>query len=203
MIGGVNFQPGVGTDPQSQSKPTSGSGVQEAIKVLSLRLPKVVGAQAAAPQALLQGTGAGGNRIDSVVNQVLARLMPTGQPSQQPMAQVPSIGAPSFTGDAQQSQQAPAMPSWPWGGQQQPQQPPKWQPPAGFNPRVSVDNPMGGGDFTLGADGRPTGGQPPSMIGELPQGYQPPQPDFDLIGRLLGGWGGGGGSEPPRDQELF
>ena len=184
----------MGNDPQ-QAKPSAGSGVQEAIKVLSLRMPKVVGAQAASP--LLGGTGAQGSRIDSVVNQVLARMFPTGAPQ----GQTPIVGA----NQGAPSQDAPAMPSWPWmpQQQQQPQQQKPWQPPAGFNPRVSVDNPMGGGDFTLGADGRPTGGQPPAMIGELPQNFQAPQPNFDRIGQLLGGgsWGGGGGEE--RREELF
>ena len=78
MISGVNFQPGQG-DPAQGIKKKPDQGVQEAIKVLSLRLPRVVGAQAMAPAPLLNSQGSGGNpRVDSVVNQVLSRLMPTG-----------------------------------------------------------------------------------------------------------------------------
>ena len=175
MINGVNFQPGgmPGGDP-AQPKPGQGSGVQEAIKVLSLRLPKVVGAQSAAPQALLQGSGAQGNRVDSVVQQVLARMMPTGQPPPSP----PQMGGPS-------GQPGP-MPSWPWtGGQPQQNQP--WSPPPGFNPRIVVNPSMPSGDFTQGPDGRPTGGQPPAMIGELPPNFRPPV-DLDRIGDILGGY---------------
>jgi hypothetical protein len=78
MIGGVSFQPGSGeTAPGGTKKPQT--GVQEAIQVLSLRLPKTVGARAIAPGALLNAQGSGGNpRIDSVVSQVLGRYFPTG-----------------------------------------------------------------------------------------------------------------------------
>src|SRR5688572_3321475 len=123
MIGGVNFQPGGGPNGNPEQPRNGNAGVQEAIKILSLRLPKVVGAQAAAPMALLTSQGGGGNRVDSVVNQILARIMPTGQPMGQPMAgfapqpQAPD-GAPSFSGSAQpnyaQSSGPPALPQWPW-----------------------------------------------------------------------------------------
>ena len=187
MIGGVNFQPGggQGLDPQ-QAKPSQGSGVQEAIKVLSLRLPKVVGAQAAAPMALLGGSGAQGSRVDSVVNQVLSRIMPQGG---QPM---PVMGG----NQSAPSQEAPAMPSWPWMPEQPKPQP--WQAPQGFKPKVIIDNVLSQGDFSVGSDGKPMGGPGP-MIDELPQGFKPqaPQPDFDLIGKLLGGFNfpSGGGQE--------
>jgi hypothetical protein len=179
---GVNFQPGGGQDlqAQNQQRPSPGSGVQEAIKVLSLRLPKVVGAQAAAPMALLGGSGTGGSRIDSVVNQVLSRIMPTGQPQQTPTAQIPS--GPSFSGDGQSS--APQMPSWPWNNEQQPQQAKPWSPPPGFNPRVLIGGPLppkpgmpGGVDASAGF--------PIGMIDELPQGFTP---NFNKIGQLLGGF---------------
>lgn len=73
---GVSFQPGSSRTPAYSQK---GNGVQEAIQMLSLRLPKMVGARAVAPQALLTSPGSGDNpRVDSVVNQVLARMFPTG-----------------------------------------------------------------------------------------------------------------------------
>src|SRR5688572_14678794 len=117
MIGGVNFQPGGGQDLTQERPRNAGSGVQEAIKVLSLRLPKVVGAQAAVPMPLMQSQGGGGNRVDSVVNQILSRIMPTGQPQSQPMAglapqpqqQAPQ-GAPSFSGSAQPNYSQPSGP---------------------------------------------------------------------------------------------
>src|SRR5688572_16227147 len=125
MIGGVNFQPGGGQDLTQERPRNAGSDVQEAIKVLSLRLPKVVGAQAAVPQALMQSQGGGGNRVDSVVNQILARIMPTGQPQSQPMPtmapqqpqQAPAPqGAPSFSGSAAPNYATPSgppqLPSW-------------------------------------------------------------------------------------------
>lgn len=77
MIGGVSFQP---QDATGQTDPKlAPQSVQEAIKILSLRLPKTVGARAVAPGALLNAQGSGGNpRVDSVVNQVLSRMFPTG-----------------------------------------------------------------------------------------------------------------------------
>ena len=102
---GVNFQPGYGNgnDQQRESRPSGGSGVQEAIKILSLRLPKVVGAQAAAPMALLTSQGSGGNpRVDGVVNQVLSRMgvMKPGQPA------APVLGTPFGASDTMPFQAA-------------------------------------------------------------------------------------------------
>lgn len=113
---GVNFQPGGGSGFGDRPKPES-NGVQEAIKVLSLRLPKVVGAQSFAPQALLSSPGSGGNpRVDSIVNQVLSRMFPTG--GQMPGAQnfgmspVPQ-GAPTFSGATPSYQAQAPMESFP------------------------------------------------------------------------------------------
>lgn len=90
MIGGVSFQPGSQQDATQRPGSSPSQGVQEAIKVLSLRMPKVVGARAMAPGQLLNAQGSGGNPlIDSVVNQVLARYFPTDAP---PMTQAPSLG---------------------------------------------------------------------------------------------------------------
>lgn len=81
MIGGVNFQPGMMGPNGSQPRPKSGNSVQEAIKILSLRLPKQVGPNALAPAALLNAQGSNGNpRVDSVVSQVMGRMFPQGQP---------------------------------------------------------------------------------------------------------------------------
>ena len=92
MIQGANFQPsgagpgGGGNDPRRRAQ----QGLQEAIQVLSLRLPKAVGAQSVAPSALLNAQGSGGNpMIDSVVSRVMSRMMPTGD--KPPMGNVPSV----------------------------------------------------------------------------------------------------------------
>lgn len=93
IAGGVSFQPGA-PDDRNKINPNAPNGtqegVQEAIKVLSLRLPKVVGAQAIAPSPLLNSQGSGGNsRVDSIVAQVMQKYFPTGDA---PQAQAP--GAP-------------------------------------------------------------------------------------------------------------
>lgn len=59
---GVSFMP----TPQNggeTGRPTAVEPVQEAIKILSLRLPKVVGGGAIAPAPLLNAPGAGGNPL--------------------------------------------------------------------------------------------------------------------------------------------
>ena len=180
--GGVTFQPGSQDDYQKRINPNAPSGtqegVQEAIKVLSLRLPKVVGANAPVPTPLLTAEGAQGNRrVDSIVAQVMQKYFPTDTP-EQPMAP----GAPS---PMPQMQQAPRT--------QQPEKPPAS--PWNDIPRIIVGNPpeapMTGGPPHPGAptwDGG--GGMPGGMIGELPPGGLPdlkkqldwlpgPEPSFD------------------------
>lgn len=91
MIGGVNFQPGQIQGGGTQPKPKQGNSVQEAIKILSLRLPKQVGPNALAPAALLNSQGSGGNpRVDSVVNTVMGRMFPTGDAPAPAAPMVPS-----------------------------------------------------------------------------------------------------------------
>lgn len=72
---GVNFQPGVTDQGQPGGGRPGGSGVQEAIKILSLRLPKVVGAQGLAPLPLLTSPGAEG-RAERVVEDIWRRMNP-------------------------------------------------------------------------------------------------------------------------------
>lgn len=158
---GVNFQPGAQDYSQNgDGRPSSGSGVQEAIRILSLRLPRVLGAQSAAALPLLTSAGGGGNpRVDSVVNQVMSRFgqMPPMQPQRPSEA-----SGPNFSGDASvpygQSQPMPM----PWG--------------EGPVPRVIIGNPPWWG---TDADIRPPGsgpGTPPGMFGQLPPGFTPPEP---------------------------
>jgi len=91
MIAGVNFQPGQPT-AGTPVRPKTGNSVQEAIKILSLRLPKQVGPNATAPAALLNAQGSGGNtRVDSVVNTVLGRYLPGGAGAGQAPPSAPMI----------------------------------------------------------------------------------------------------------------
>lgn len=101
MIGGVSFQPGGEQQQQQQNgngRTSGGGGVQEAIKILSLRLPKVLGAQAAVPMPLLTSQGSGGTRVDAIVNQIMSRIgRPQGPPSMDapPTAPMPAQPMPS------------------------------------------------------------------------------------------------------------
>lgn len=175
---GASFQPGIDKDRdprmQGQSRaPGANQGVQEAIKVLSLRLPKVVGAQAVSP--LIGGQGARGNpRVDSIVESVLAQMFPSGPA---PSGQVASA-APSYQPQVEQfrnvlntgaQRQSPAVDLTPSGmptpniivGPSPPGTTPP--PPSGMPP---YGNPYTGTDGDLSRGG--TGGQPPGMIAPLP-----------------------------------
>lgn len=94
---------GLSFDPAQQQKqqngasgPNTGSapqGVQEAIKILSLRLPRVVGANAISPQALLSSPGGSGGMVDSVVSRVLQRYFPNASPQTQQQVFAPALAS--------------------------------------------------------------------------------------------------------------
>ena len=88
---GVSFQPGgeeSGPNGQRRSAP-----VQEAVRMLSLRLPTVTGARGISPQALLQspggaGANTGGFSLEAAL-ELLRKLRGANQP---PQLQMPSAG---------------------------------------------------------------------------------------------------------------
>ncbi len=141
MIQGANFQPngagpgGGGNDPRRRAQ----QGLQEAIQVLSLRLPKAVGAQSVAPSALLNAQGSGGNpMIDSVVSRVMSRMMPTGD--KPPMGNVPSVppivGQPS-PGESGTNPPPSAPPDGGVSGTNPPSPPVRYEPPPPTTPLSS------------------------------------------------------------------
>lgn len=123
MIGGVSFQPGAdyGQRPNGEGRPSGGSGVQEAIRILSLRLPRVVGAQSVAPMPLLTSMGSGGDpRIDRLIDQVMSRMLPPQSGSPAPVmpgaSGMPGMSGfsgptgPTFSGPSAPPYQRPAPP---------------------------------------------------------------------------------------------
>jgi len=162
MIGGVSFEPGSQDDElRRRTQGQRGAeGVQEAIKVLSLRLPKVIGAQGVAPSALLKAPGGMGRPgVDSIVEQVLAKFFPggSGGAAQAPMAPQP-MGM------------SPAQPSP--GPNAVPYEPPSPSP----RPRVVVDSPFGQPPRWPGQPQADGGGTPSDLIGELPPNLPPTWP---------------------------
>ena len=194
--GGVAFQPGQDDQQKrllnGENRPSgSPEGVQEAIKVLSLRLPKVVGAQASAPTPLLKSEGAAGNsRVDSIVAQVMQKYFPTAQPS--PAAEAPSFPSPAMEPQATdrpraaQVTQSPATPQRPSPYNPWPELP---RIIVGLPPITDLPEYQGP---AAGRPGLPTwdggGGPPRTGIGTLP----------NLRDRLdwLPPSGGGGYNEP-------
>lgn len=77
---GQSFLPGGNDDRMRQDQAGAGPSnpIQEAIKVLSLKLPRVVGAGAPAPQELL--TGLGGAGVQNPIAQILQQMFGQGSP---------------------------------------------------------------------------------------------------------------------------
>lgn len=197
---GVNFQPGA-AGGSGQRRDGNQAGVQEAIKILSLRLPKVVGAQGIAPQALLSSPGGGGDpRVDSIVNQVWSKFFPTGAQDSTPQATKSFGTAPSHSGGSEQG----AYSGPTFGAYTQPSFRPRHEPtpyvgPWSSTPRVIANGgPIGVGDFTIydggvpSSDGGGRSGNPPGVYETLPripadgdrdQGNNP----FASLGPVFGG----------------
>ena len=197
MIGGVNFQPGQMQGGGMQPKPKQGNSVQEAIKILSLRLPKQVGPNALAPAALLNAQGSGGNsRIDSVVNTVMGRMFPTGQPAgappmvpgaapapmEAPMAPSMPTSAPQFSGDTRPPGNTPLssmMPSDPGPG------------PSARAPRISPIEEPRNPQSPAGVIGDVPANAPPGQkidvtpVAQPSEGSAPPSPTQDPWADLM------------------
>jgi len=98
---GYSFDPSQ-QDAGNQQDPTARKrapqSVQNAIQYLSLRMPKVVGAQSPVMPGLLSGIGAGGPspHVEAIVNQVLGRVL--GPQASGGAPSVPPLGAPPASG---------------------------------------------------------------------------------------------------------
>lgn len=92
MALGVNFAPGSREEQQPQPQ----QPLQEAIKLLSLRLPQVVGANSPIPAPLLQGQGSmgQGDQTGNPLLDMLRRLLGGMAPQQDMMG----VGAPNMMG---------------------------------------------------------------------------------------------------------
>ena len=103
---GYSFMPGQNGDQAQQRQQPGWAGPQSAIQMLSLRLPRVLGAQALAPGALLNSQGAGG--LPDPLLQAILRLAGQAGPGG-PGGGAP--GGPSLMGGAPPS--APMAPAGP------------------------------------------------------------------------------------------
>ena len=110
---GITFAPGHNTTGMQQRPGMASQPVQEAIKLLSLRLPRIVGANAPIPQGLL--FGAGGEGLPD----------PTGNPLLDILRR--RLGDPG------------AIPGDPSGLPPLPPPPPRWTP--GFDDEVPIGSP--------------------------------------------------------------
>jgi hypothetical protein len=157
---GASFAPG--QDPNQQQQGSQGVPLQEAIRLLALRLPRVFGAQAVSPGALLSGPGGSalGNPLAALVLQSLMPAMGQEPPSPQqaspspgptagpmPGGKVKPAGLPGgMPGGPPMPGPGPMMPSAPMG-----------PPPAAFVPMPKINvipnqppPPGGGGGFAKG-----------------------------------------------------
>lgn len=199
---GASFQPGLDERERMQgqpgARPNAGGGVQEAIKVLSLRLPKVVGAQAVSPQALLSSQGSRGNRsVDSIVESVLQQMFPSGGAAQTPVpspvpAETSSPSPVQFSGTASgpmaTKERTADHPDW-LGNSPIPNiivgTPPPGTPPL---PPMPFGNPTSGTDADLSGGGGPRPGMiatptpaPPDLRRNFDWLPSPPQEPMPLL----------------------
>ena len=74
---GISFVPGAQRDQieQQGGQPSGLSPAQSAVQMLSLRLPRVAGAQALAPGALLASPGAAGQQMGSAMSNPLLQAL--------------------------------------------------------------------------------------------------------------------------------
>lgn len=192
---GVSFQPGIDDERKRREQQNGGQtgNVQEAIKVLSLRLPKVVGAQGVSPSALLTSPG-GMGQPDAVVDRILSRLMPTSP--QAPQGMTPSaMPSPPQSGGMSQ---IPSIPMLPGPQRQGPSidyaprrnEPAQPVPPPRL-PHIIVGPDPFGNEF-LDQNGRP--------FGPVPGAVQPAPDDlFEILRRTFRG----GDSAPPDATPMF
>ncbi len=106
---GTSYSPLSQEDP-TQRKPLAGRPVQEAIKMLSLRMPRVQGAQALAPSALLNAPGSQGMSMEAL--RKLLQQLSGGGAATPASAAAPSLAPPSLPSPAVPSL-APTFPPTP------------------------------------------------------------------------------------------
>jgi hypothetical protein len=89
---GLSFLPRGGAAEDS-SGPSGGARLEDVLRVLSFRLPRVLGARPIAPAELLNSPGAAGNSIGGAIAQAIVANMRRGMPGG-----MPDMGAPSQLG---------------------------------------------------------------------------------------------------------
>lgn len=121
---GLSFAPTASAGERMRLGDRQG-GLQQAVKLLSLRMPRVVGARAIAPQALLQSPGAmGGPPINAVIASVLRSVLgpeaaglPSGPPPAVPPPTAPQRPLPEMPSPmAAQGPSPLGMAPTSWGG---------------------------------------------------------------------------------------
>jgi hypothetical protein len=119
MALGMSFAPN--DDPTAQRRGPSPAPIQEAIRVLSLQMPRVIGANSPNPAALMSqmsgqmngGQGLGGPTSNPIIEQLLRALMGGFGWVNPPVRPTPPPGVPQPPAMAQMQEQptkAPAVP---------------------------------------------------------------------------------------------
>lgn len=157
MAMGVSFLPGGGDNGQRNKPPTE--PLQQAIQMLSLRLPQVAGAQGIAPGPLLQSPGGGG------IMELLAQLFGQGHMGQQ---------QPGMAGMAGAGPMAPAVHPGTGAPQGGAPLPGAGRSPGGTLPGPLPNEPAPGTFHPGGYDPGPTPQAAPQ------QGYRPPVRDWNI-----------------------
>jgi len=97
---GLSFAPLKTDQANGNGQPTGPAPIQEAIRVLNLQIPKVVGARALAPGPLLTAPGAAGvpgaGGLDALLRRLLAQLVPGPAQNAGPAMGGPQGGLPAM-----------------------------------------------------------------------------------------------------------
>src|SRR5688572_9588842 len=109
---GLSFMPGADTGDGEADLAKGATPIQSAIKLLSLRLPSVVGAQAITPQALLEARGGQGIDTLALLRRLLQRDIGTTNTSPDGRVTIPGHPTPP----PRVTPQAPPRPAGPMGG---------------------------------------------------------------------------------------
>ena len=202
MAYGLSFQPGTATGTGPDGQRASVAPVQEAVRLLSLRLPSVVN-RGLAPNALMQAAGGaglsgpGGMSVDATIEWLRKQMLQsqTATPPQaQSIFQPPSMSqGPSY---APQSMPMPQAPSY--------------TPPPVSRPIPQPGRPQPQPEFETSPDGDPSRSQYPTrtetrdgrsvtIVGPVPSSPAPqpspsspsPQPSWSDAGRTVSVSAGG------------
>lgn len=167
---GVTFLPQGDATYRRPGQPASQgtAPVQEAVKILSLRVPRMLGASPISPMALLTGAGSQGMPAGTL-QQLIQKYLPVTGPAPPMLAEGPTAGQPAPAASLQVSA-LPSAPSAQAGGQPAPVAQAVSGPSGGLGPSLGSSTPAPAAPITPAPSVASPAGtpQPPAVLGVAP-----------------------------------